>query len=80
MTREELETIANLEKVFADHRAVTIERNALRLENLDLKRLIVTLDTALSGERLVGSDQNPMGWRDLLGAAASKIRTQRNRP
>ncbi len=36
--------------------------------------VIGLVDKALEGVRLVGGDQNPLGWRDVLGAAASKIR------
>lgn len=49
----------------------------LALLMIDLKaarHVIGLVDEALEGVRLVGGDQNPLGWRDVLGAAASKIR------
>ena len=40
----------------------------------DLKRVVLLVEAALAGVRVVSSDQNALGWRDVLGAAASKIR------
>lgn len=60
-------------------REVADHVRALELQKGELERLIVMLDDTLSGVRLVSSDQNPMGWRDLLGAAASKVRRSEKR-
>jgi hypothetical protein len=50
------------------------DRDAYADRLTKLQRTVVLVHDALSGVRLVSSDQNPQGWRDALGAAASDAR------
>lgn len=52
----------------------TVDANARLIE---LEKVVVLVDNAISHLRLSSADQNPMGWRDLLGAAAGRIRKER---
>jgi len=40
----------------------------------EMKAAILLAWAAIGEARLVGTDQNPLGWRDVLGAVAGKIR------
>lgn len=42
-----------------------------------LEDVILLVDDAIGNIRLASIDQNPKGWRDILGAAAGKIRRER---